>query len=61
MKRGSIKYILVAAAIAAAVSVAGCGSDQTTAEPDQLVKTMEVGKTNDSTAGTYSGDGKRAL
>lgn len=55
MKRGSMKYILVAAAIAAAVSVAGCGSDQTAAEPDQLVKTMEVGKTNDSTAGTYSG------
>lgn len=55
MKRGSMKYILVAMAVVAAVSVAGCGSDQTAAEPDQLVKIMEVGKTNDSTAGTYSG------
>lgn len=44
MKRGSIKYILAAMAVVAAVSVAGCGSDQTAAEPDQLVKTMEVGK-----------------
>ena len=55
MKRGFMKYILAAMAVVAAVSVAGCGSDQTAAEPDQLVKTMEVGKTNDSTAGTYSG------
>ena len=55
MKGRYMKYIVVAAAMAAAMSVAGCGNDQTAAEPDQLVKTMEVGKATDSTAGTYSG------
>lgn len=44
MKGWHMKYILAAAAIVAAVTLAGCGSEQTAAEPDQLVKTMEVGK-----------------
>ena len=44
MKRGFMKYILAAMAVVAAVSVAGCGSDQTAAEPDQLVKTWKSEK-----------------
>lgn len=38
MKGRYMKYIVVAAAMAAAMSVASCGNDRTAAEPDQLGK-----------------------
>ena len=56
MRKGKkIQAVFMAGAIVSALILGGCGSDQTAAEPDQLVKTMTVGQRSDSTAGTYSG------